>query len=396
MNDLIQHHTNNGLTNDDLLSKTIDFLRFPLTILVVYLHFNFSRQGITIHSITYGMDNPEWYYWIFDFISDTIARISVPLFFFFSGFLFYYRKEFNFSVYKQKVKTRIRTLFVPYILWNTIAILFAAALLLPIFWSIAPKNSQIEIHFSLQRLFHTFFTDFYNEGIFVKPSEPVLPNATRTPYPIDVSLWYVRDLIVMVIAAPAIHMAIKKFKKWMVVLSCVLWYICQAVYHVEGGWITQLTTALFFFSWGAYFSINKLNFVISFMKYKYVSLVYLPIAIVDVLTKGDSSNIYWHNVGLLLGIVAMVIIGAYLIVEGKVKMYPFLVNGSFFIFASHTIYMGLLSKVIFYVLKIPNNPWTLLGFYFVIPILTSIISLIIYRFLKRYLPSLCGLLTGGR
>lgn len=396
MNQQSQGNACQKLSDDELLSKTIDFLRFPLTVLVVYLHYNFSRRGIVLHSVKYGMDNPEWYYWVFDLISDTLARISVPLFFFISGFLFYYRKEFDLNVYKQKVKTRLRTLFVPYVLWNTIAVLFSAALLLPIFTSVAPKNSQIEMHFSLQRIFHTYFTDFYNKGIFVKPSLPVLPDATKTPYPIDVSLWYVRDLLVMVMMTPLIHVAIKNLKKWMLVLSCILWYICQAIYHVEGGWATQLTTALFFFSWGAYFSINKLNFVRSFMKFKYASLLYFPIAIVDVMTKDDPYNIYLHNAGLLFGIMAIVSIGGYFIDEKKTRVHPSLVNSSFFIFASHTIYMGLLGLLLFYLLKIPDEPWALLCFYLIIPILVTLISYVLYRLLNKYMPTICGLLTGGR
>lgn len=49
------------MTNDILLSKTISYLRFPLTVGVVFIHFDLSK-GITIHGCEYGLNNPEWYF----------------------------------------------------------------------------------------------------------------------------------------------------------------------------------------------------------------------------------------------------------------------------------------------------------------------------------------------
>ena len=85
-----------------------------------------------------------------------------------------------------------------------------------------------------------------------------------------------------------------------------------------------------------------------------------------------------------------------MIQSGRAKVHPSLANSSFFIFASHTIYMLLLGKLLLSLLKIPDEPWALLCFYLMVPLLTSVIAYIIYIFLKRYLPTFCGLLTGGR
>lgn len=384
------------LTSEELLSKTIDFLRFPLAVLVVYLHFNFATKGITIRGEKYGLNNPEWYYWTFDFIAGVIAKVCVPMFFVISGFLFFYRRDFTLSVYKQKMKSRMRTLLIPFFLWNSIAILFEAMMLLPVFTSIAPKNSQVEMHFSLMRIFHTFFTDYYNEGIFVKTAELTSSDATLTPFPIDVSLWYVRDLLLMVLISPAIHWMVKKAGKWFVILTGILWYTCLAKYHVEGGWSTQLVTALFFFSWGAYFSINKLNFVTIMMKYRYVLLPYILIAIGDVATKGGPWNFLIHHLGIVLGIIAFVSVGASFIASGKAKVYPTLAKSSFFIFACHAIFMGLFGKCLFYLLGVPDNPWAMLMFYLIVPLLTTGICLSIYLLLRKFTPKFILYLSAGR
>lgn len=76
------------MNNDELLSKSISYIRFPLTFLIVFIHFNLF-QGLNIRGTVYGLDNPDWYFFIVTIISQVIAKIGVPLFFVISGFLFF-------------------------------------------------------------------------------------------------------------------------------------------------------------------------------------------------------------------------------------------------------------------------------------------------------------------
>ena len=92
------------MTDEELQSKSIDFLRFPLIVGVVLIHAHFSNvimNGVNVN-ILHEYSCP-----IYDttsyFFSELIGRIAVPLFFFISGFLFFYRsKEFSLSVYRIK------------------------------------------------------------------------------------------------------------------------------------------------------------------------------------------------------------------------------------------------------------------------------------------------------
>ena len=118
------------MTNDELLSKTISYLRFPLTVGVVFIHFGLSK-GLNIHGVKQGLENPDWYFFIIKLISETLARIGVPLFFIISGFLFFYRNDFSKDVYRKKLRTRFITLFVPFVLWNCVAIMWKLKCLLP-------------------------------------------------------------------------------------------------------------------------------------------------------------------------------------------------------------------------------------------------------------------------
>ena len=385
------------MTNDELLSKTISFLRFPLTVGVVFIHFNLAKYGLSMHGVTYGLNTPDWYYYIISFFSEVLPRIGVPLFFLISGFLFFYRKDFNSTVYKQKLRTRAVTLLIPYFLWNIIAILIKVSYKLPFLSSVFPNAHKIDILLSPERLFNTFFANFSNEGIFVTPViEEELTDEINNPFPIDVPMWYVRDLMVMVILAPMIYWLIKKSGIWFITVLGIIWYFIKPLFFPNGGYPVLFFTAAFFFSFGAYFSINKTSFVDYMRKAKYTPLIYLLLAIADTFTKKTDYNIYFHEAGILAGVVSVVIVTSYLIERGIVKVNLTLANCSFFVFALHKLIMRDIGKVLFSVFHLTDNTSSMLFLYIVVPTITIILCIIIYLFLKRYLNNVCNLLTGGR
>lgn len=385
------------MTNDELLSKTISYLRFPLTVGVVFIHFNLAKNGFSMHGVKYGLNNPEWYYYIISFFSEVLPRIGVPLFFLISGFLFFYRKDFNRSIYKSKLRTRFTTLVLPFFLWNVIAILMQVSHKLPFLSSFFPNAYKMNIVITPERILNTFFANFKNEGILVTPTiEDAMTEVSKNPFPIDVPMWYVRDLIVMVILTPVIYWFIKKCGKWFVILLGIVWYLIKPIVFPDGGYPVLFFTAAFFFSCGAYFSINRKSFVDIMRKYKYFPLLYLIIAVVDTFTKKEVYNIYIHEAGILVGVVSAVIVTSYLIEKGKVKVNMTLANCSFFVFALHTLIMSDIGKALFTACHLPDNTYAMLFLYFVVPTITIILCVLIYIFLKRFLPTVCNALTGGR
>ena len=102
------------------LSKVITAVRFPMILLVVLLHTIILGQTCLGEVYIREGDNP-----VFDGTSYTLLRcigdVAVPMFFFISGYLFFLCKgEFTFDVWKSKIKRRVVTLHVPYLLWNAI------------------------------------------------------------------------------------------------------------------------------------------------------------------------------------------------------------------------------------------------------------------------------------
>ena len=104
-----------GLSIEDQM--TIEILRFPLAILVIYIHVDL----ITTNQFTYITAGSMPVLWGGDFlISKIIAQISVPTFFLFSGLLLFRNGVIVSGEWKMKWKKRISSLLLPYFTWNII------------------------------------------------------------------------------------------------------------------------------------------------------------------------------------------------------------------------------------------------------------------------------------
>ena len=99
---------------------------------------------------------------------------------------------------------------------------------------------------------------------------------------------------------------------------------------------------------------------------------------------------------VLLGTVASFVIVARLIEKERVHVNQTLADSSFFVYALHTCVLFDVSKVVFIVFRLGNSVWSMLFLYFATAIFTAALCVALYMLLKRYVPFLCGLLTGGR
>ena len=109
----------------DIQYKVFDWLRFPLIVGVVLIHSfgkPFDYEALDFYHLS-GMD----YYNLFRVsISQVLTHVCVPTFYFISGHLFFNGLEFwDKTRWIKKVKRRIKTLLVPFLIWNTISIIIA-------------------------------------------------------------------------------------------------------------------------------------------------------------------------------------------------------------------------------------------------------------------------------
>ena len=365
------------MEQDELLSRTISFLRFPLIVGVVFIHNNMSVVNIQGDIIRFD----QWpaVPFIMNICSYVIAAISVPLFFIFSGYLLFYKiKNYNLSIYKQKLNSRSKSLLIPYLIWNFIGFLVLLIELHPLLSSLFPllKDYKIDITH--------FLSFFWIAKLPISMSGPANP--------INTPLWFVRDIIVLVILSPIIYWAINKMKYFFISILFVIWFFTLGKHINFPGLCHQ---SLFFFPLGAYLSINKINFVQLVEDMKWTPYLYIPIAIVDTLTINESYNYLIHHVGIIIGIIAVIYSASALIKKRDVKTNAFLSNASFFVYALHNLFIGKCTKIIMILIH-PNTPYLIIIIYFFMVLFTIIVCLLIYWLLSKNLPSVAKIVTGGR
>lgn len=105
-------------TSSDKNRKIIQY-SFMLAVLIVCLH--------CVHIIDPHFQNPSTgfgfaIHWFFSVLFYHITNLAVPSFFFLSAFLFF--RNYTPNKTYAKLKSRVKSLLVPYIIWNVVSVLW--------------------------------------------------------------------------------------------------------------------------------------------------------------------------------------------------------------------------------------------------------------------------------
>lgn len=363
---------------EELLSKTISFLRFPLMVGVVLIHSRIGGEWMERVSANPTADFPI-YSAVSYLLSSVIAAIAVPLYFFFSGFLFFYRTSFDSHVYFHKLKTRCQTLLVPYLLWNLIALLLTFAL--QTFFPEMIAGTKGVRDYSLTDYLWCFWD-------FQKVHHGVWSSMT----PINDPLWFIRNLMVVILCTPLIYLFLKRLKHYGVLLLATLWMFRRVLQIPE----FDITT-LFFFSAGAYFSIYRKDFV-ELLKPPYVLpsafLLYSISSVLLLCFRTASWASYLKDLILLIGMVLAISLTSRNLAQGRWRVNPFLTESSLFIYLYHGLIVYRLTSRTF--MFLPHSEAMLLLTYFLCPAIVILFGLCSYCILKRFSPRMICLLMGYR
>lgn len=374
------------ISNTELQSRTIALLRFPLIVGVVLIH-SYTKEiplgGETLQ-VAGNPDFPLFSTFAF-YISQVISRLAVPMFFFFSGYLFFCKLPsagFTFDTYKQKLKKRARTLLVPYILWNALVLLFTFSGQVAKWLMGEGGESKRVWDYSLSDFFYVFW-----DRRMIAGQEAL--DVDR--FPLDYPLWFIRDLMVVMLFSPLIYFLIRKLRHYVILIPAALWFF-KCWPEVPG----FSAASWFFFSAGAYFSIWGRNFVSDFRRLFPASIVlYLFVSVADLYFQSETWHTYIHQTGILIGIPAAISLTAWFIQRGTWRETPFLAASSFFVYAYHAYPLSTLSFVLYRILR-PASDAMFLFLYILRPLLIILIGLGIYYMMKKWMPKVAGVLTGGR
>lgn len=355
----------------ELQSKVIDLLHFPLIVAVVFIHgvgkdifnnFNFipSNDFILLTNLT----------------TNGICRIAVPLFFLISGYLFF-AKKWNMRIYKEKLKRRVHSLLIPYLLFNLIGLIIIGAFQLIVPEMISGNYKTVPEYGLIDFLLAFWKMDKMNIP-FVAP------------------LWFIRNLMVVMLLSPLIYWGIKKLGGWFVLLFLISWYVNFYTFAIPG------TMCLAFFSLGGWLRISGKNMVEVIIPYrKYSFIIYPILLLIGALTPVNSLlDIMTDNAAILCGIVASVGVASWGVEHYSWKIPVLFTSATFFVYAAHVPYIGQFIKILlkFIPKSIPFMEFDVIAWlmHLIVPIIFISLLIMIYHLLKKIFPHFTSLLVGER
>lgn len=370
--------------NWEIQYKVFEWLRFPLIVGVVFIHCfgkHFDYDSIDFCHLT-GMD----FYNLFRIcISHVLAHVSVPVFFFISGYLFFKGLEsWNYKEYKEKLKRRIKSLLIPFLIWNTISIFLA------IIGKFENEGWIGVYRFLDSNGFMHLYWDIKNLSV---GQTNWLGGEILLTSPYLVPLWYIRDLIIVILCSPLLYYYFRKTNVYGLLLLFIC-YVSGLFIYISG----FSSMAFFFYGTGAYCKMNDINPTIIAEKYR-KSVAILTLLLIVILTVFNGcftktgNLIYpWY---VILGCINVVNIATYM-VKRNLIMPTLLSSSAFFIYLSHkVVIINVLTKMSEKIFGL-TNPLYMTISYLTVPILSVFICLLIFYIFNRFTPRLCSFLIGGR
>ncbi len=370
--------------NKEETFEVIDWLRFPLVLLVVYIHS--VGDEIKYDSIDFShLSSFDLYNLLKVGISNVLAHIAVPIFFFISGFLFFRNiKEWDYSIYILKLKKRIKSLFLPFILWNSIAIFLILQGLIRTHGLDSAIDFLGDNHYLRLYWDCNMWEDYRCNwlGISTPMYGPYLP-----------PLWYLRDLMVMSLFVPCFYCLFKYTKFW----GLVILFFC----YISGVGLNCPgfhTTSVFFFGAGAYISIKKIDFIKWLWRFRFVIIpIQVLLLFITIRFLGYHTRIgeFIYPFFVIMGSATAFCIATFFV--KKALLIPHIFSeSSFFIYLSHYILVTSFSTSLMKVLLGTSNPLLMSIGYLLSPFISVTICMLVYLFLRRITPSICSILVGFR
>ena len=371
----------------DLRSQALDLLRFPLAVVIVIIHvFSNRGSGIIFNGNEIDFSNAVFFEEIKCFIDGFLREQSVPIYFFISGFVFFLSVEWSREKYIQKLKNRVHTLLIPYLIWNTISLLLMVVSQVYFASFLAsPMSSWNPTFGNILSCYWVYTGQLF--GIEI-------PGAVN---PVDIPLWFVRNLMIVVLCTPVLYRLMKRGNYWFVVVLGILCFF-NGYFDKGGQDFLGFFGAFFFFSWGAYMSINRKDMLVEFGRYFRLSVFMYPILGISYVAAA-----HWcpeicktiKSLNVFFGLLFAYNLAAWLLRKKYCKASPFLASSSFFIYVSHTLICGKILKILYVYLQ-PASSFSILFIHIFTVVLTLALLLSAFYLMRRYTPALLRVLTGRK
>lgn len=344
------------------LSDKIKVLSFLSILSVLYIHSGFHNYSHEILGMRYN-------YLLQEIVSGKIGRCAVPLFYMISGYLFFLNSEKGLIVIWNKIKKRVYTLGVPFI----IACLFFPSCYLLL--EMIPETSKFVNGASFSKNFELPMREVLL-SLFYKVPQGASPWAFH--------LWFLRDLIILVGLSPMLFLIRKYVRKELFI------FILYGMTLIEIPFFP--TAACFWFMLGDAF-LPRLNR----LPLKYTLGSYVIICIIELCYENFFPS--WASIPIiLLGVSSIWNLYDKLTHNHfQLSCYPFFAqvcSFTFFIYLYHEPVLNVVRKLL--VVIFGQTPWGFAGSYLLSPWLFSALAIGVAWSLKKIFPKFYSILVGGR
>lgn len=388
-------------------SRVASALRFPLIALIVVIHVTVvaPAEFPTAHATIALFQN-------------VLTRLAVPLFFFISGYFYFFKTEnFDGAAWRKKTRSRVKTLLVPYLVWNAIS-----AVQFFLRWQFLPENAAADAAVPagtptlaergadfLQWLAvfrggtpeNAVATDVPALGFLFAAVAGTPLDGEALPRPLVGQFWFVRDLFVVGLFSFAWFPILKNRVAAPLFLAAAgaLWLALGNDIHVNAQFMTP---GIFFFCLGAFFAIRKIGFATAALSVRVpATVVAAALAFVDwrwnALGFGDGNA--WHaavhSAWILVGATALVAWFAAGTCAGRVGENRFLAASVFFVFGMHAPASRLFEATLLPLFPQASSAQILAAFA-AFAAFALAFSLLAFALVSRFAPILLVPLAGGR
>ena len=363
-------------------SKRITSLRFFLAILVVFMHNTFTADIIAKNVKYGGFDTlfcpNKFSVWVQYIISFGLGWCAVPLFFVFAAYL---QARKNYS-YGTLLKKKVKTLFLPYILWITIYLfykIFGKIILGKVIPSILANPDKSVFSWGMK----DWIAHIIGYGNYLGLNIPDNCPLASGPF------WFLRDLMILVLISPVLNYIIKKFPIGTFIFISFLYLTRIPIYFVS-------EEALFFYSVGLYWGTFNIKLLETIDKISWLEIIIIFLFILVGRRTFLPGRGFKSEMTIISCVLVLKLSAVFIKNEKFFEITKYFSTYSFFLYAIHEPALRYLLQTIWLRFFPMKNAFFCLFECFGVGILIVLIGTAIGIGLRKVCPPLFSLLNGGR
>lgn len=353
-------------------SRALAGIRFPLVLMVLAMHVHPEalHAGPVFSPAVTALTQ--------------LGFMAVPCFFLMSGYLFFRGLEdWDWKAYGRKLRSRVHTLLIPYLIFNLLCI---AA---PLAGVDNPARNPDAL---------PVFGWFWDSVTYNAGAENWLGFSLQLFYPENVPLWYVRDLMLMCVISPLVFVAVRRVPALVLPVLALLF-----VLGIGNGWRGFSNSALLFFSLGGFFAVRRIDLPLwAYMRRG----VLIPAALalwVAVVWLAEAPFVQqFQQLFYLAASFATLSLAYALSVREPSPLALRLSESSFFVYALHMVTFGSFSmlggidSLLASLLSAGTSAFGAWCYMFIAPAAVASACFLLFMLLRRLCPPVLAVLTGGR